>query len=64
MPLPPCDLTVLKDWLWDEDQIEVLMVGWGGGHYIRVSTQCYARPIWIERTRPYVSVQPHVCAAE
>lgn len=41
IPLPPCDLAVLKTRLWDEYQIEVPMVGWGGGHYIRVSIQGY-----------------------
>ena len=49
IPLPPCDLTALKDRLWDEYQIEVPMVGWGGGHYIRVSIQCYNGPNDVDR---------------
>jgi isopenicillin-N epimerase len=49
IPLPPCDLTVLKDRLWDEYQIEVPMVGWNGGHYIRVSIQGYNSPADVDR---------------
>jgi isopenicillin-N epimerase len=49
IPLPPCDLIVLKDRLWDEYQIEVPMVGWGGGHYVRVSIQCYNSPADADR---------------
>jgi isopenicillin-N epimerase len=49
IPLPPCDLTALKDRLWDEEQIEVPMVGWGGGHYVRVSIQCYNGPHDVDR---------------
>jgi hypothetical protein len=37
IPLPPCDLAALKDQLWEEYQVEVPMVGSGGGHYFRVS---------------------------
>jgi isopenicillin-N epimerase len=28
IPLPPCNLTALKDRLWEEYQVEVPMVGW------------------------------------
>jgi isopenicillin-N epimerase len=49
IPLPPCDLEVLKARLWDEYQIEVPMVGWNGGHYIRVSIQCYNGPNDVDR---------------
>ena len=49
IPLPPCDLAALKDRLWDEYQIEVPMVGWGGGHYVRVSIQCYNGPNDVDR---------------
>jgi len=49
IPLPPCNLTVLKDRLWDEYQVEVPMVGWGGGHYVRVSIQCYNGPNDVDR---------------
>ena len=47
--LPPCDLAALKARLWDEYQIEVPLVGWNGGHYIRVSIQCYNGPADAER---------------
>ena len=49
IPLPPCDLTILKNRLWDEYQIEVPMIGWGGGHYLRVSIQCYNSPADVDR---------------
>jgi len=49
IPLPPCDLKVLKERLWDEYQIEVPLGGWGGGHYVRVSIQCYNGPYDIDR---------------
>ena len=49
IPLPPCNLTALKDRLWDEYQVEVPMVGWGGGHYVRVSIQCYNGPADVDR---------------
>ena len=49
IPLPPCDLKVLKERLWDEYQIEVPLGGWGGGHYVRVSIQCYNSPNDIDR---------------
>jgi isopenicillin-N epimerase len=49
IPLPPCDLAALKDRLWDEYQVEVPMVGWGGGHYLRVSIQCYNGPNDVDR---------------
>jgi isopenicillin-N epimerase len=49
IPLPPCDLIVLKDRLWEEYQIEVPLGGWGGGHYIRVSIQCYNGPNDVDR---------------
>jgi isopenicillin-N epimerase len=49
IPLPPCNLSALKDRLWDGYQIEVPMVGWGGGHYLRVSIQCYNGPADVDR---------------
>ena len=49
IPLLPCNLTMLKDRLWDEYQVEVPMVGWGGGHYVRVSLQCYNSAADIDR---------------
>ena len=49
IPLPPCDLTALKDRLWDEYRVEVPMVGWGGRHFVRVSIQCYNSPADIEQ---------------
>ena len=49
IPLPPCDLGALKARLWDEHKVEVPMVGWNGGHYLRVSVQCYNSPRDIDR---------------
>jgi isopenicillin-N epimerase len=49
IPLPPCDLQRLKARLWDEYQVEVPMVGWGSGHYLRVSIQCYNGPEDVDR---------------
>jgi isopenicillin-N epimerase len=47
--LPPCDLKVLKARLWDEYQVEVPLGGWGGGHNVRVSIQCYNSPADVDR---------------
>jgi isopenicillin-N epimerase len=49
IPLPPCNLEVLKERLWDEYQIEVPLGGWNGGHHVRVSIQCYNGPNDIDR---------------
>jgi isopenicillin-N epimerase len=49
IPLPPCNLEVLKARLWDEYQVEVPLGGWNGGHYIRVSIQCYNSPNDVDR---------------
>jgi isopenicillin-N epimerase len=49
IPLPPCDLTILKDRLWKEYQIEVPLGSWNGGHSIRVSIQCYNGPNDVDR---------------
>jgi isopenicillin-N epimerase len=49
IPLLPCNLTLLKERLWNEYQIEVPMVGWNGGHYVRVSIQCYNGPNEVDR---------------
>jgi isopenicillin-N epimerase len=49
IPLPACDLKVLKERLWEEYQIEVPLVGWNGRHYIRVSIQCYNSPADVDR---------------
>ena len=42
-------LAELKTRLWDDYQIEVPLVGWNGGHYIRVSIQCYNSPNDVDR---------------
>jgi isopenicillin-N epimerase len=49
IPLPPCNMAALKERLWDEYQVEVPMVGWNGGHYVRVSIQCYNGPNDVDR---------------
>jgi isopenicillin-N epimerase len=49
IPLPPCNLEVLKARLWDEYQVEVPMIGWGGGHGLRVSIQAYNGPNDVDR---------------
>lgn len=41
-PLPPIrDLKALKDCLYDEYQIEIPLIAWGGRHFIRISVQGY-----------------------
>ncbi len=40
-PLPPCDAEELKQRLYDEYQVEVPIVTWGGHQLVRVSVQGY-----------------------
>jgi isopenicillin-N epimerase len=43
VPLPPGDRQSLQDALWKRYAIEVPIVDWGGGRYIRVSCHLYNR---------------------
>ena len=49
IPLPACDTAALKQRLWDDFQVEVPLVEWGGRQYIRVSIQCYNGPQDVDR---------------
>ena len=49
IPLPPCDAKVVKDRLWDDFQVEVPLVEWGGRQFVRVSIQCYNGPNDVDR---------------
>jgi len=41
IPLPPCDAEELKRRLYEEHHIEVPIISWGGGQFVRVSVQAY-----------------------
>jgi len=41
LPIPPCDLDVLKRRLYDEFRIEIPTVEWNGRHFVRISIQAY-----------------------
>ncbi len=41
LPLPPCDVAVLKARLWDEFAVEIPSIDWGGRQFLRISVQCY-----------------------
>lgn len=49
LPLPPCDMHEVKARLWDEFQVEVPIVEWGGRQFVRVSVQAYNGPADIDR---------------
>ncbi|MBK9711385.1 MAG: aminotransferase class V-fold PLP-dependent enzyme [Kouleothrix sp.] len=49
IPLPPCDVAAVKRRLWDEFQVEVPLVEWGGRQFVRVSIQCYNSPNDVDR---------------
>jgi isopenicillin-N epimerase len=49
LPLPPCDTKEVKRRLWDEFQVEVPLVEWGGHQFVRVSIQCYNGPNDVDR---------------
>jgi isopenicillin-N epimerase len=41
VPLPPGDAKTLQRALWQEHRIEVPIVAWNGGRYVRVSCHLY-----------------------
>jgi isopenicillin-N epimerase len=49
MPLPPCDLPVLKQRLYDDYRIEIPTTHWGDVPCLRISVQGYNRRSDIER---------------
>ncbi|MEI7771853.1 MAG: aminotransferase class V-fold PLP-dependent enzyme [Chloroflexales bacterium] len=49
VPLPPCDIKEVKARLWDDFQVEVPLVEWGGRQFVRVSIQAYNSPADVDR---------------
>ncbi|HND51260.1 MAG TPA: aminotransferase class V-fold PLP-dependent enzyme, partial [Pirellulaceae bacterium] len=49
VPLPPGDRQSLQDALWRRHGIEVPIIDWNGGRYIRVSCHLYNTPRQIEQ---------------
>lgn len=43
-PLPDCDAVTLQRRLWDEHQIEIPIIQWGGRVFARISIQAYNTP--------------------
>jgi isopenicillin-N epimerase len=41
LPLPSCDVVVLKARLWDEFAVEIPSIDWDGRQFLRISVQCY-----------------------
>jgi isopenicillin-N epimerase len=41
LPLPSCDVAVLKARLWDEFAVEIPSIDWDGRQFLRISVQCY-----------------------
>jgi isopenicillin-N epimerase len=44
IPVPPCDVVSLKNYLWDEHKIEVPVINWDNQQFVRVSVQAYNTP--------------------
>ncbi len=49
IPLPPCDVELVKARLWDDYRVEVPLLEWGGRSYVRISIQAYNSPNDIDR---------------
>ena len=41
LPIPPCDMRVLRRRLLDEFAIEIPTIRWNGQHFVRLSVQGY-----------------------
>ncbi len=48
IPIPPCDPTVLQQWLFREHRIEALALRWNDQHFLRLSVQAYNSPADID----------------
>ena len=49
LALTPCEAKQGKARLWDEFQVEVPIIEWGGHQFVRISIQAYNSPNDIDR---------------
>jgi isopenicillin-N epimerase len=56
LPLPPCDLAVLKRRLYDEFKIEIPVINWNDRHFVRISIQGYNTQAEVEQLVAALSI--------
>jgi isopenicillin-N epimerase len=56
LPLPPCDLDILKLRMYAEFRIEIPVIHWNGRHFVRISIQGYNTQAEVERLLAALSI--------
>ena len=56
--LPECDVVAVKDALYEEFQVEVPLIAWGGRQFVRVSVQGYTQPAELSRLEQGATLDP------